>query len=210
MSIRWPALLLALALSPPAARADDPRLAKRLPDSVSVQVEALLDSAAAQSLPREPLVQRALEGATKGADGARIVRAVRLLLSRLRGARDILGPQSSSEEIVAAATCLQAGADTTDIRLLREARPKESLVVPLTVLVDLVGRGAPVALASSTTLALVQARVEDDAILQMRKQIEREILAGAAPEVAVSQQTRILLPRGLPRMRERTPNPPSH
>src|SRR5205085_548231 len=106
-------------------------------------VAALVDSARAAALPTEPLVQRALEGATKRATGDRIVAAVRRLALDLGHARDALGPTASPTELGAAAAALRAGAQPATLTELRRIR-RESLTVPLAVLTDLVGSGVPV------------------------------------------------------------------
>ena len=56
------ALLMALQVS----TSRDPRLGRLDPDT-RAGVSAVVDSARAVGLPTEPLIQRALEGATKGA-----------------------------------------------------------------------------------------------------------------------------------------------
>jgi hypothetical protein len=194
----WFAIVAVAALCPVRARGEEPRLRARLADVARLEVQALVDSAAAESRPREPQVQRALEGATKGADGPRIVRAVHLLLIRLRTSRLVLGPGASSEELVASAACLQIGADTTDIGKLQKATRKGSLVVPLVVLADLVGRGAPVQLASRTTLALVQAGVGDADLLGMRMGFESDILSGMSPLNSLTRRSQGLMPQRSP------------
>ncbi|MEJ7810624.1 MAG: hypothetical protein WKG32_09480, partial [Gemmatimonadaceae bacterium] len=60
--------LLAQAPPPPAS---DARLDARLDPRTRASVAAVLDSARAAGLPTEPLVDKALEGASKRADGAR-------------------------------------------------------------------------------------------------------------------------------------------
>ena len=69
--------------------AQDPRLERLDPDTRSAVV-ALMDSARGDGLPVEPLIQRALEGATKSAPGARIIAAVRRLTLDLGTARTAL------------------------------------------------------------------------------------------------------------------------
>src|SRR5256886_11542460 len=72
----WTLLVAATLVALQAAQGPDPRL-ERL-DSISRPiVTALVDSAHAVALPTEPLVQRALEGATKRATADRIVAAAR-------------------------------------------------------------------------------------------------------------------------------------
>ena len=64
--------LLAGVVSP--VRAQEPRLAARLPEPLALRITRLADSARALGLPSEPLIQKALEGESKGADGFRIER----------------------------------------------------------------------------------------------------------------------------------------
>ncbi|MGD2135154.1 MAG: hypothetical protein PVF27_03295, partial [Gemmatimonadales bacterium] len=91
------------------ALGQDPRL-ERLPEEARAEVEALVQAARADRLPTEPLIDRALEGASKGADSRLIVAAVRSLASELATAREALGRQSDSAELVAGASALHAGA----------------------------------------------------------------------------------------------------
>src|SRR2546428_9607276 len=105
----WGALL---AAPPAAAQQVDPRL-ERLDAAARPVVAALIDSARAASLPTEPLVQRALEGATKGAPEDVIVAAVRRLAVDLGRAREALGSTASPAELNAGAAALRAGASPT-------------------------------------------------------------------------------------------------
>src|SRR2546422_3310598 len=70
--------LLGATLIATAAAAQDQRL-DRLDPRVRPLVASVIDSARAAGLPTESLVQRALEGATKGAPGELIAAAVRRL-----------------------------------------------------------------------------------------------------------------------------------
>ena len=111
-------LVAALLVALQAAQGPDARL-ERL-DSVSRPiVTALIDSARVAALPTEPLVQRALEGATKRATSDRIVAAVRRLALDLGHARDALGPTTSSPELTAAAAALRAEAPPATLSELR-------------------------------------------------------------------------------------------
>src|SRR6266576_2158942 len=73
------------------AQQADSRL-ERLDAATRPTVAALVDSAHTAMLPTEPLVQRALEGATKRASGDAIVAAVRRLAADLGHARDAPNP----------------------------------------------------------------------------------------------------------------------
>src|SRR5687768_16484202 len=90
------------------ASAQEPRLS-RLPEAARTQVDAILAAAGTAGLPAEPLVDRALEGAAKGASPERIVAAVSQLLERLRIARLAFGESASGAELTAGASALRAG-----------------------------------------------------------------------------------------------------
>src|SRR5207249_744064 len=106
-----------------------PRLG-RLDPGTRPLVAVAIDSARAAGLPTEPLVQRALEGATKGAPGPLIVSAVQRLAADLGRAREALGPGTPPPDPEAgapAATAAAAAAADARISQLnagaRENRP---------------------------------------------------------------------------------------
>lgn len=176
-------LVAALLVALQAAQGPDARL-ERL-DSVSRPiVTALIDSARVAALPTEPLVQRALEGATKRATSDRIVAAVRRLALDLGHARDALGPTTSSPELTGAAAALRAGAPPATLSELRRVR-QESLTVPLAVLTDLVASGVPVDSAAAAVLTLA-AKARDADLVEFRRAVERDIALGAPPASATA------------------------
>src|SRR3954454_17714684 len=136
---RLTALLLMLFLqSVQAAKAQDPRLAGRLDSVTRAQVEAVLATAAGRGLPAEPLVQKALEGSSKGAPGPRIVAAVKAMLADLTGAQKALGPRASAGDLVAGAAALRAGATLEMVGQIRRTESDAGVAVPLAVFADLV------------------------------------------------------------------------
>jgi len=166
------------------AVAQEPRLRDRLLEPTRIAVDAILDSAHAEGLPTEPLVDRALEGASKGAAGDRIVAAVQRLWGELRTARISLGLGSSAPEIVAGASALRAGADPDDLTRLRELRTRQSLTVASATLADLVAVGVPVDTAVAAVIALAEG-ADDADYLAFRRNVERDIALGASPVTAL-------------------------
>ena len=166
-----------------AAQQLDPRL-ERLDAATRPAVAALVDSARAASLPTEPLVQRALEGATKRASGEVIVAVVRRLAVDLGRAREALGSTASPAELSAGAAALRAGASQTTLAELRHAR-REPLIVPLAVLADLVASGVPVDSAAAAVLALSR-QARDAELVEFRRAVERDIALGAPPAAATA------------------------
>jgi len=175
--------LLGATLIATAAAAQDQRL-DRLDPSVRPLVASVIDSARAAGLPTEPLVQRALEGATKGAPGEVIVGAVQRLVADLGEARSALGPGTTPPELAAGAAALRAGAGPAVLAILRRAR-SQTITVPLAVLADLVASGVPVDSAAAAVLALASTTRDAD-LVEFRRAVERDIALGAPPGMAVS------------------------
>ncbi|HTR20499.1 MAG TPA: hypothetical protein VMH88_06565 [Gemmatimonadales bacterium] len=171
-------------LVPVTLAAQDPRLERRLDAGTRAAVVAVIDSARAAGLPIEPLVDRALEGAAKHADSARIVAAVSLLATELATARAALGPSSSPPELDAGASALRAGVRPSDLTQLRQRRP-QSLTVALAALTDLVVSGVPADSAAAAVLALASS-ARDDQIVDFRRAVERDIALGAPPAAAAT------------------------
>jgi hypothetical protein len=175
-----------------AAGAQDARLAARLADPATRDaVEALVDSARRAGLPTEPLVDKALEGASKRAPGDRIVAAVRALAGNLALARQALGPESSDAEVIAGASALHAGYSVEALGALRERRGRRPLTVALAVLADLVARGVPRDTATAAVLALTERGVRDAELVAFQSGVERDIATGAPPGEAATMRSAI-------------------
>jgi hypothetical protein len=173
-------LALGLLLHLPAAAAQDPRLEARLDSTTRARVEAALASARAEGLPTEPLVQKALEGASKGAPGPRIVDAVATVLADLHRAREALG-LAAADELVAAAAALRAGATPSMIGEMRRVAPHGAVAVPLAVFTDLVAGGMGTDAAWRSVAELARKGGDDEAFLRLRDRLE-PAPPGAAPE----------------------------
>ena len=88
---RWLGLALSACLVLPLpAQSVRGRLEGRIPSTAIPAVDSLIQLAAQDGLPTEPLIQKALEGGAKHVAGPLIVAAVQLSLGQLRDARDLL------------------------------------------------------------------------------------------------------------------------
>ena len=177
------AVLFATAAAQEPQHLNDPRLA-RLDTAARSLVAVAINSARAAGLPTEPLVQRALEGATKDAPGTLIVSAVQRLAADLGRARAALGASATSPELEAGAAALRAGAGPAVLAQLRRSR-RQTITVPLAVLTDLVASGVPVDSAAAAVLALA-ASARDADLIDFRRAVERDIALGAAPTAATA------------------------
>lgn len=195
-------LVTALMLAPVALPAQDARLDARLDAHTRDAVVSLIDSARAEGVPSEPLVQKALEGASKHADGPRILTAVRMLARELGDARAALGPSSTEAEVSAGASALHAGIAPSALARMRASRAHGSLTVALAVLTDLIARGVPGDTATTVISALTGAGAPDADLLRFQQGVERDIAQGATPSAALGVRAQGAFPSATPR---RTP-----
>jgi hypothetical protein len=202
--------MLLLLIAPASSRGDESeeaRLRARLGPDRAAPVIEVVRSAAAQGLPTSPLVARALEGASRQADGAAILQAVRRYAAGLAAARRALGPSARPAELDAGAGALLAGMPEDSLVGLKRARPSGSLVIPLIVLSDFMARGVPPVNASGTVLAATRAGAADPALLRMRERINERIQRGEAPMGASREGLRELLTRTKPGTATSNPSP---
>ena len=192
------AACLCAVLGPRAASAQDRRLAGRLDQETAVAVTRLVDSVRTAGLPSEPLVGVALEGASRHASSDRILGAVREYAAALGAARGILGESSGSDELTSAAGVIVAGVPTRVVGEYRAARPAGPLTVPFVVLADLVARGVPPDTAADALGSALRGGAGDDQLAELRRRIERDILAGARPAAAMTIRARDLPAAGSP------------
>jgi hypothetical protein len=181
---------LSLAQVARAQLRGDGRLAK-LDSTTRVAVNVVVDSARKARLPTEPLIDKALEGAKRGASGERIVTAVRGLFADLRTARSALGPSASIDELNAGANALHAGLPMRNLAQLRTVSQhagRAHVTLPLTVATDLVSRGVPVGVASDVVLSLARAGLRDADFTMFQRNVRLDIEHGA--DAATAAQTR--------------------
>lgn len=186
-------VLLVLATS--AARGQEPRLAGRVPDAARAQIDAILSGARSRGLPVEPLVDRALEGAAKGAPPALIVRAVTRLRDELIVVGVAFGEAASTAELTAGASALRAGATASSLERLRGLRTGRPLTVAAAVMADLVAAGVPADTAVGAVLALAS-DADDTDYLTFRRNVQRDIAQGASPSAALAVRIRALVNTG--------------
>lgn len=181
----------ALAISAPLAAQDTDPLA-RLDPANRFAIEMIVDSAHAAGLPTRPLLSKAFEGIAKRADQRRVVLAVRALAGALRDARTALGPSLNETEWSAAASALQAGVPLPVLARFRPEKPGKPLARALVVLADLITRGVPVDVASSTMVQLWQRGAGDADFYGLWHEVEQDILSGSNPGAALQQRAREL------------------
>ncbi len=193
------ALIVLVVACSARLEAQDPRLRSRL-DAVTVRaVDQLTDSARRIGLPTEPLIQKALEGQTKGATGDRIAAAVAALLGDLARARRGLGGGASAEELQAGVLWLRSGGSEAHLAQVHRSAGGRGVAVPVAVAAELLGKGWPPDEATDALGRLFSARLSDAGFLSLRDQVAAAVRdgAGVLPTVR-AEVTRLTVNRGLP------------
>ena len=150
-----------------------------------------MDSARAQGLPVEPLMEKMWEGLQKGADGPRIVAAVRALTIEMASAHLALGTVASADEIKAAASAMHAGVSAVELgKMKQQSGLRRSLTLPFTILADIVSRGVPVETAARAIRSLVGAGARDSDINNFQRNVRVDIEQGAPPAAAVETRAK--------------------
>jgi len=180
--------LLALLLIGSAFRtteAQDPRLSNRLDAPTRKALSAIVDSARAQGIPVEPLMEKVYQGLAMGADGSRIVVAVRSLTVEMGNAHRVLGAVATTDELKAAASAVHAGVPVVELgKMKKQSGLRRSLTLPFTVLADIVSRGVPVSAATNAIKSLVGAGAKDKDISDFQRNVSVDIEKGAQPAAA--------------------------
>ena len=189
--------LASAALAP--ASAQDPRIGTRLDAPSRAAIAALVDSARAQGIPVEPLMEKVYEGMGKGADGPRIVAAVRALTLEMASAHRALGTVASADEIKAAASAMHAGVPAVELgKMKKQSGLRRSLTLPFTVLADIVSRGVPVETAANAIRSLMGAGAKDADINTFQRNVRVDIEKGAPPAAAAETRAKAGVPATKP------------
>ena len=174
-----------------SAGAQDPRANLKLDAPTKAAIAAVVDSARAQGIPVEPLMERVYEGMSKGADGPRIVAAVRSLALDMANAQRAMGSVASIDEIKAAASAMQAGVPAVELgKMKKQSGLRRSLTLPFTVLADIVSRGVPVRTAANAIRSLVGAGAKDKDINEFQRNVKEDIQQGAPPAAAAETRAK--------------------
>jgi hypothetical protein len=193
-SLRWALAALLCTAAPAAAQTGAVgEWPSRLQAPARSALTALADSARVVGLPLAPLYDKAAEGVLKNADDGRIVAAVRKLVGELGAARNALGAGAPADALVAGAAALRLGVERDALRQLAAAHAAaahgagQSLAIPLGAVADLVSRGASAEVAVSAVRRLATRGVPAADYVALSAAVDREILAGVAPETAVTR-----------------------
>jgi hypothetical protein len=179
-------LLGASVLGAAASQSDDQRLLGRLDERTREAVVAVVEAARKEGLPTEPLIDKALEGASKQANGSVIVSVVRSLVGDLRRAKDVLGPGSMAKDVEAGATALRAGVPIKELERLSAARANVRVASALDVITILTNDGVPPDSIAPRVVSLVLSGATEEQLVNLRLDIKRDISGGVGAATAAS------------------------
>jgi hypothetical protein len=136
-------LVPALLATPLAAQSVRDRLEGRVPAEAIPAIDSLVRVAVQESLPTEPLVQKALEGGAKHVAAPRVVTAVQVSLTQLRDARDLLVragdlPPVTPGEVTTVAWALRRGLPATVVGRIVAALPRPPRGAAVHAVADLI------------------------------------------------------------------------
>ena len=183
-------MMVALAASFTTAAAQDPRGPGKLDEPSKAALRALMDSARAQGLPTDPLMDKVTEGLGKGADGKLIVAAVRNLAFEMSVMHRALGAVASTDELKAAAAAMHAGVSPVELGKMKKQSKLRSLALPFIVISDIVSRGVPVGAAVNAVKSLVGAGAKDKDINEFQRNVKEDIQQGAPPAAAAETRAK--------------------
>lgn len=202
-AVRTTASALAIAVvawGAASAQGREEQLAARFDATTYERLRVAFASARDRGLPVAPLVDKALEGATKHAPGPRIESAVSALLQRLETSREALAPSPTDGDIASGADALAVGVPREALRSIRSIRPGHSVAVPLAVLAQLVSQGVPVARASNMVETVMRRGATAEQLVALNANVHSDVAAGIAPEAALDVRVRgltaVLAPPG--------------
>jgi len=193
-------VLSCVAASSPLTAQSPTRLA-RVPDAARPAIDSLIAVAVAESLPTEPLVQKALEGTAKGVPPDRLVNGVRRGLLQLREARIIVaralpaGQAVPEGHVAAVAAALARGLNPSVVERLLTAAPNEPPAPALHATADLMAHGFN---ADSAADLLVEAHdkgLRGDRLLDVATAANHELQrAGGRTQSDALAKVRSMLP----------------
>lgn len=172
----------------------------RVPDAARPFIDSLIAIAVAESLPTEPLVQKALEGTAKRVPPDRLVNGVRRGLLQLREARTIVastmpGQPVPEGHVAAVAAALARGLSQSTVERLLVMAPAEPPAPALHAAADLKAHGFDVDSAAGLLVEAHDKGLRGDRLLDVATAANHELqrAGGRTPADALAK-VRAMLP----------------
>src|SRR5947207_1933308 len=197
-------LLLTLMASPLAGQSVRSRLEARVPTGAVPTVDSLVQVAAREGLPTEPLVQKALEGGAKHVPAARIGAAAQEMLEQLRDARALLvragaAAPATAAEVTTIYAALKRGVPAPVVERVVAAMPQEPRGSALHAVADLAAHRFDPDSSAGLIIAAVRLGLRGERLLDVSTAALHEVQRGHSRADAL-----VLVRRQLPNV----PPPP--
>lgn len=156
----------------------------------SAQVAQIVASAEASGLPTNAIVGKVRYGVTMKSKPSKIVAAAQLVVERLEVARIALAPSPSQLEIERGADALAEKATPDALKAVRRASGRQSVLVPLGVLTQLITSKVPVKRATEIVIDLIKRGATEMQLATLGNDVQEDVGAGRLANVAVEDRAR--------------------
>ncbi|MBM4192837.1 MAG: hypothetical protein FJ202_00455 [Gemmatimonadetes bacterium] len=181
---------LGVVSAPASLAAQETRLLLISDDGTRDAVRRFLDAARVRGTPTEPLVSRALEGVAFRATPKEIERALAALEKRLKKSRELLGANSTVDELAAGADALAHGAPESALRDMRRIAPGRRLTVELGVLTELLAKDIAPKTAATMVLRLMARGASGTQLTELNAAVQKDVALGVKPVSALELRGR--------------------
>lgn len=202
--------LLALARTAGAQDDDLARVRAAFDDTAALRIDSLIVAAEEDGVPRVLLVEKAVEGAAKGHEGAVVFTALATLADELRNTVRLLGRHRDPRGLEKANETIRHGVDPEAVRELAERHPRDYPMF-LQAIEDLLHAGVTLEVAQGMVLDATERGVESRDVLNLPAIVRRLVREGrSAVEAANSVRAdlragRLTIPPPPPAMLGRSP-----
>lgn len=203
------AVLLGMAATAPAQQTDDlARVRVKFPVAQVERLETILAEAQEDGVPRELLVEKAVEGAAKGHRPAVVIQAVSTLADEMRATVRLLGRETPAPGIEKATDAIRHGVEPDVVRRLARTSPRDFPLF-LQAIEDLLHAGVELETAQGMVLDAATSGMASQDVLALPQSVRRLVREGSSPIEAATAIRRSLsgrptIPPSAPGILDRT------
>jgi hypothetical protein len=180
------AVALAIGASALAAQTDPlARVRAEYGPAVVTRIEAIIDDAAGDGVPRSLLQEKAVEGAAKRMAAGIVVDAVTVYADELRGAVELLGRNADPVDLEKAADSMRHGVDRRVVGDLARRHP-DDFAIFLQAIDDLLHTGVELDVAEGMVSDAASRGLNAQDVLTLSSTVRRLVRDGSSPFEAAS------------------------
>jgi len=188
-------LLLVAAPTAPAQQRDDlARVRVQFPAASVERLETILAHATDDGVPRELLVEKAVEGVAKGHRPDVVIRAVSTLADEMRATVRLLGRDTPPPGLEKATDAIRHGVEPDVVRRLARTSPRDFPLF-LQAIEDLLHAGVELETAQGVVLDAASSGMRSQEVLTLPQTVRRLVREGSSPIEAATTVRRSLTGR---------------